>query len=155
MIMFRSFCCLIAGLGILLLTIGCGPSRPAMVPVSGKVLYKGQPLEGATVAFIPVGSGRPSTGTTDSEGKFTLQAFEEGDGAVIGNHAVTVSKFDKPTVKPLKNDETGITFRSKAEEIAYYNPPSLLPDRYGNEVQSPLRATVTADGPNDFTFELD
>ena len=152
--MLRYLCCLIACWAFLPLTIGCGPSRPAMAPVSGKILQKGQPLEGATVVFVSAGGGRPSMGVTDAEGKFTLEAFNKGDGAVVGNHVVTVSKYAKSHIVPLKNDETGITFRSEAERMTYYNPPSLLPDRYGNEVQTPFRATVTSDGPNDFTFEI-
>ena len=126
-----------------------------MAPVSGTILQKGQPLAGATVTFVPKGGGRLSMGVTDAEGKFTLKAFEEGDGAVIADHVVTVSKFAKSHIIPVKNDETGITFRSKAEEIAYYNPPSLLPERYGNEVQTPFRATVTSGGPNYFIFEIE
>ena len=152
--MLRSLCCLIACWAFLPLTIGCGPSGPAMAHVSGTILQKGQPLEGATVVFMPKGGGRPSMGVTDTKGEFTLKAFEEGDGAVIGDHVVTVSKYAKSHIVPVKNDETGISFRSEAEKRAYYNPPSLLPDRYGNEVQTPFRATVTPDGPNDFTFEI-
>jgi len=147
-------CHAMAVLAMLGLMVGCGPNRPEMAPVSGTVLYEGKPLEGATVKFMPEGEGRPATGTTDAEGRFTLTTFEKGDGAVVGDHVVTVSKYAKPTVQPIKSDENGVRFRSLAEEQAYYNPPSLLPERYGNEVQSPLRATVQSGETNDITLEL-
>lgn len=73
--------------------IGCGPSRPATAPVEGTVTLDGQPLAGASVTFTPSAGGRPGMGTTDSSGKFTLMTYEAGDGAVIGQHKVTVIKM--------------------------------------------------------------
>ena len=133
---------------------GCSKSdRPEMVPVSGTVLYLGEPLEGASVRFMGK-IGRPAIGHTDANGRFTLTSFDEGDGAVLGEHAVTVTKYAKPSFEPPKKADGGYQFKSEAEMIAFYNTPSLLPARYGNTSQSGLRFTVTAEGPNDFTIEL-
>ena len=133
---------------------GCSKSdRPEMVPVSGTVLYLGEPLEGASVRFTGK-VGRPAIGHTDANGRFTLTSFDEGDGAVLGEHAVTVTKYAKPSFEPPKKADGGYQFKSEAEMIAFYNRPSLLPARYGNSGQSGLRFTVTAEGANDFTIEL-
>lgn len=135
-------------------TFGCsGSDRPEMVPVSGTVLYHGKPLEGATVRFMGE-EGRPSTGVTDAEGRFRLTAFDQGDGAVLGKHVVTVSKYAKPAFQPPKNPDGSYRFESEAQKVAFYNRPSVLPNRYQDPKRSGLEATVTADGPNDFTFEL-
>jgi hypothetical protein len=73
------------------LVVGIACSRgPKLVPVSGVVLLDGQPVANAAVLFIPA-EGRPAEGTTDAEGKFTLQTFQPGDGALVGLHDVTVT----------------------------------------------------------------
>ena len=54
---------------ILLLMVGCGPSRPRLYPVTGTVTYKDQPVAGAQVTFVSA-EGRPAQGTTDAAGKF-------------------------------------------------------------------------------------
>ena len=74
-----------------LTVVGCGSSGPATVPVTGTILLDGNPVEGATVMFIPTEGGRMATGTTDASGQFTLTTFEKGDGAIIGSNKVAVS----------------------------------------------------------------
>jgi hypothetical protein len=123
----------------LTLATGCGSGRPKCVVVSGVVTYRGKPLEGATVTFIPAKS-RPASGFTDVQGRFTLQTFSAGDGVVLGEHVVCVTKtVVDPTI---------------TEKTPYPRTTSLLPSRYGTPVRSPLKATVTAEGPNDFKFDL-
>ena len=48
---------------LLLLFPGCGPA--ATSPVNGVVLLDGQPLINASVQFVPNGSGRDATATTN------------------------------------------------------------------------------------------
>lgn len=45
---------------------------PDTAPVTGTVTVDGQPLAGASLTFVPA-SGRPSSGTTDSSGKYWLR----------------------------------------------------------------------------------
>ena len=70
-------------LGALLLAgvTGCGASSD-LAKVSGVVTYKGQPVEGAVVAFHCNTASVPATGTTDASGRFTLTTLTPGDGAV-------------------------------------------------------------------------
>ena len=75
------------------LTVGCGgpPSdQPDLGEVSGKVTVDGTALANATVTFTPTGKGRPSTGTTDSEGYYELMYTLEASGAAMGEHVVTI-----------------------------------------------------------------
>lgn len=90
-----------------LVLVGCGPSRPETVPVSGHVTLNGQPVEGATVMFSPEAEGRPATGTTDADGRFTLKTFEAGDGALPGVHSVTVTKVESSGVQADRDGLSG------------------------------------------------
>ena len=67
-----------------------------LLPVKGKVTYKGQPVAKGTIRFEPDGYGRPATGRLQSDGSFVLGTNKEGDGVVAGAHRVSVSGFDKP-----------------------------------------------------------
>ena len=109
-----------SGLGLaLLLIVGCGRDE-------------------ADVAFTPKG-GRPASGRTDAAGRFTLTTFRTNDGAMIGQHIVTVCKH----VKKAPN-ATG----------AYFDYLQVTPEKFGRPSESPLRADVTASGPNEFTFDV-
>lgn len=79
-------------LGFMVLAIGCN-SRPTCVPVSGKVLIDGKPLERGTITFLPEG-GRQSTSDIDKSGNFTLSCFKLGDGAIVGKHRISVSSTE-------------------------------------------------------------
>lgn len=118
------------------LILGCGADGPAVAPVTGTVMYKNQPVEGAQVMFTPA-EGRPAEGTTDALGKFSLSTFATGDGAVLGEHRVTIVKM----VKQDPNDP--------------YSPTqNMLPAQYASATQSPMIQTVTADGVSDLQLEL-
>ena len=66
---------------------GCGDSGPKIVPVTGTLKYKGQPVTNATLWFQPE-TGRPSWGQTDEQGHFTLNYDRGHEGAVPGKHKV-------------------------------------------------------------------
>src|SRR5438876_5186896 len=91
----RRFFLILAPVVSLLLTVGCsnpGTGRPKVVRASGRVLYNGQPLEGAHVTFTNTTAKRSAYGQTDADGKFTLTTFEPNDGAVPGKQQISVSK---------------------------------------------------------------
>lgn len=76
--------------------IGCGSKGYQLASVSGKVTLDGDPLVGAHVTFVPLGSpgkidpGPGSHGMTDSEGRFTLRTSAGASGAVVGMHRVAI-----------------------------------------------------------------
>jgi hypothetical protein len=128
---------LVAGLALF---GGCNNNgRPKRFQVSGVVIYHGKPLESAQVTFYPTGA-RPACGTTDANGRFTLLTFNPDDGAVLGTHVVCVTKY---VADP--EDHSDSPYKQKVQ---------ILPGQYMTPVKSPLRCTVTAEGPNDFRLEL-
>jgi hypothetical protein len=120
---------------------GCGrksaDGRPTLVPVSGQVLVNKQPSEGARVVFSPDGHAYAAAAVTDAEGRFELQTFDPGDGAVPGNYKVMVSKFEV-----IDRPDGGV------------DENHFLPEKYRNPAASGLTAVVTESGPNDITLDL-
>ena len=89
-------CLAIAGLG------GCGGGGVKLGKVTGKVTLAGAPLPDALVMFNPVGGGSPSAGRTASDGTYKLNFTKKQDGAMVGEHTVTISTYtpaleDPPT----------------------------------------------------------
>jgi hypothetical protein len=139
-----------------LFTLGCGggadnPDRPEVYSVTGAVTQGGQPVEGASVVFHPVSGSTPASGTTDASGQYTLTTFDSGDGAAAGEYRVSVKKYAARVVPPVPSNPEA------AEEASYPelpDPKSLLPEKYANGDTSGLTATVSAEGPNTFDFQL-
>jgi hypothetical protein len=69
---------------------GCGDGRPERVPVSGKVLIDGKPLETGNIRVYS-GSHRAASGKIEADGSFKLSTYELGDGVVPGTHPVSVT----------------------------------------------------------------
>jgi hypothetical protein len=98
------------------LTSGCGAkgsgTLPDLLPVKGKVTFKGQPLTTGTIRFEPDDFGRPATGKLQSDGTFVLTTLKEGDGVVSGHHRVSItspdikSKVGAALVKYLKTSKS-------------------------------------------------
>ena len=117
-----------------LVVVGCSGGGPDLGKVTGNVTLDGKPLQGAIVQFEPKG-GRPSSGTTDSEGNYELNYTFQEKGALLGKHTVRIY--------PQTEDEEGNQL-----------PPDAIvkiPATY-NE-QSELTAEVEP-GSNTCDFEL-
>jgi hypothetical protein len=91
---------------LLLGTVGCsGGGEHGVAPAGGTVTLDGQPVPELVVTFTPQATtggsnpGKSATGRTDAEGKFTLSTYTMGDGAIVGNHQVTVA-LDGPDPTP-------------------------------------------------------
>jgi hypothetical protein len=112
---------------------GCGPAGsgklPDVIPVKGKVTYKGQPVTKGSITFEPDGFGRDAHGQIKADGTFVLTTLKEGDGAVAGHHRVAVTG-------------TGITSAKDA-----------LAKKYAGVSSSGLTADVDAEH-TEFTFDL-
>ena len=80
---------------------GCNKAdndRVQVFPVNGQLQWNGKPLAEAFVVFHPRESGATAApaahGQTDQEGKFRLTTYEAGDGAAVGEYAVTVQHYE-------------------------------------------------------------
>ncbi len=159
---------------ILLVAAGCGGGggNASLAPVTGQVIYKEQPVEGAQVTFVCATAARPATGVTDKEGRFQLTTFEFKDGATIGPNVITVTKADPKAeaavvASPQEDDETRKDptklammpgknrdiMKAKADKESK-NPKGLLPAKYGNPKSTTLKEEVTKAGPNKFVLQL-
>jgi hypothetical protein len=142
----------------LLMIAGCshGLTIPRTVPVSGKIIYREQPLAGADVGFVSRLDNRDvlsARGVTDAAGEFTLSTYidpqHEVSGATPGEFVVTVSKVEKIDQKLVM------------EQFSKDNPSmegmmkKLVPPKYSEVLQSPLKASVTAGATNRFEFKLE
>ncbi len=133
---------------VALVAVGCGggaSDKPKVAAVSGTVTYKGQPVEGADVSFWKEGAPRAATGKTDAKGNFQLTTFDPNDGAIIGNHTVTVVKVAAAATMNAADMASGTT---KAPEVK-----DPLPAKYADAKTSPLKSEVKA-GPNSPKLEL-
>jgi hypothetical protein len=76
--------------------VGCSSSEFELAPVTGQVTIDGRPFTQGKVMFAPVASGesrqagRPAFSRLGPDGSFTLGTYESEDGAVVGEHWVTV-----------------------------------------------------------------
>ncbi len=122
--------------GLALSAVSCGGDGPKLYPVTGKVLFNGQPVEGASVVFVPDGGGdlRPS-GTTDEDGSFSLSTYPHGEGAPAGNYVVLVTKYPE-----------------NARELE--TPKSELPTKYADQAAALLKATVQEERTDLAPFQL-
>ncbi len=125
-----AFALLFAGL---LLFPGCSRG-PQMVPVTGVVLLDGKPVEGAAVLFSPEAGGRPADGVTDKDGKFSLQTFKSGDGAVLGKYKVAVVGMRMTGIQPTADGLSGEVDTSKVREIWFVPKKYAATDTSGIEV---------------------
>jgi hypothetical protein len=121
--------------------LGCS-NRPGVVPVEGIVLLDGNPLEGATVTFLPQGDhGRPASGRTDSTGAFHLTTFDKGDGAMPGEYRVVVKKTTGRATQPTIPSD-GASGKEHYKDHLQAKAKPALPPRYSNETQTPFTCTV-------------
>ncbi|MGQ0636681.1 MAG: hypothetical protein ACT4QC_18885 [Planctomycetaceae bacterium] len=139
------------GLVVCGLLAGCGGAdRPALAPVSGVVRYDGEPIEKISVSFVPR-KGAASIGVSDAEGKFRLTTFDENDGAILGNHAVTVMYLTEP-VDPFQFLQPGPKGKPTNLPKRPKDMPSF-PAKYRTPESTDLQATVNK-GENVFMIDI-
>lgn len=132
----------LAGLAMLIAGVfsaGCNQT-PAVVPVSGKVLYNGEPLPCGFVMFQPE-QGQAAQGEIQPDGTFQLSTYGPNDGAVPGHHKVSVRSFS--------NQKAGVD-GGDAEAPGRL----LIPQQYTRFGMSGLSADVTPGSTEPIVLEL-
>jgi hypothetical protein len=130
---------------LLLLIVGLSglacSGRAALYPVQGKVLYKSQPLSGATVTLHPATGGDTladwPVGQTQQDGTFTLATGGQ-NGAAVGEYKVTIVCLQAPQTKSSKAG--GLSTASE-------DPEDHLKGAYADPAKSKLRVAIK-DGIN-------
>ena len=126
----------------LLAAVSCSSGGAGLNPVTGKVLYNGQPAAGAFVMFYPEASGQAATGTTGDDGVFTLATGSE-KGAAAGKYIVTVTVPD-----PKKKPTPGQLMQGMSDA------PDVLGGRFATPDKSTLRAEIKAGENNLQPFDV-
>ncbi len=137
--------------------LGCSgdSSRPSLSPVAGLVKYNGQPIADAAVVFTSTDSTRSASGQTNTQGEYKLTTFDTDDGAVLGDHVVTISKVVAIEGKSTKE--------MNKDDLAKMTNPTVdygklmkdqLPEKYADPKKSGLKRTVVKGEPNAFNFDL-
>lgn len=142
--------------GFITLTIcwtGCSQSPtsnaklPDTHPVSGVVIFEGEPIADAIVNFQLTNGTRGATGKTNDKGEFALMTFSPGDGAVPGDYQVSIVKYSAPPADypppPEEPDTQYVPFKAE----------NMLPKKYSQHETSGLTAVVSP-GENRVKFEL-
>lgn len=120
---------LMVGTATVFCSSGC-EKTPQRVPVAGRVLLDGQPLEEGSVRFVPA-KGRPVGGQIQSDGTFTLveqSLSAPADGIAPGNYRVAV------TAMHVVDENAG--------DVEW-----LTPQKYADHHTSDLQVSI--DGPVD------
>ena len=138
-------------------TVGCGKAKASREPifkVSGKILYKGQPVEDADVVFTCADKNRSAFGRTDSKGEFKLTTFVSNDGAVPGKHVVLVTKIELGA--PVKVADISDTAYQppKLHESTDPKPKNSIPAKYSDAKKTDLFAVVTEGDNPEMVLEL-
>ena len=118
--------------------------------VTGVVTMNGSPLAGATVTFLPDGTGNTAVGTTDASGKYTLQTMlgAADAGTTPGDYVVTISKKEnRPTGQQEWSESAG-------EMVDIMSAHEQVPAKFTNKSSTPLKATVVAGQANSFDFDV-
>lgn len=130
--------------------VGCGRGGDLQptATVSGVVTYRGQPVPSGRIQFVPDARGpgvRTAFGLLDSQGRYTLSTYGNGDGAIVGTHRVGIVAR-QPTTGPVNKEAVAAGLVPDV--------PSLIPNRYASPGTSGLRAEVQPDS-NTINFELE
>ena len=167
----RLFSLKLIGISGVLIAAGCSSNSvvyPEVAAVVGVVTLNGQPLQAATITFVPE-AGRSSSGVTDSSGKYSLHYTGTIRGAMLGTHRVMIKKMvpdknftasaveqfmDKATSQMLKS--SGLPTTTAADETGKQPLKPLMINAVGPQysgLESILTASVKPD-TNELDFHL-
>ena len=131
---------LLSLLFVTLATTGCSRG-PEIVPVSGKVLYNGEPLKFGGVMFQPP-AGQPARGTIQPDGTFVLTTDDSGDGATVGTNRVRVTCYQaQDPSAPASEGEAALG-------------KLLIPKKYSDIDTSGIEIEIPRGGRDDVVIEL-
>lgn len=170
----RPYFVLVPLISLILVGCGGGSDRPSLAPASGIVTLNGEPVEGASLTFIPVAGGRPGSAITDAQGRYTIKTYQDAPGAIIGEHKVAVIKISGPgayviqgdapaeaaaTDEPGSGEDDGSDGLSEIEvfDSTETKEPELIydvPQRYMNADESGLLITVPPEGSSELNLPL-
>jgi hypothetical protein len=98
--------------------MGCGQAGAPSSTVKGVVTVNGSPAPaGLDISFQPTSEGRPSFGSTDTEGRYELSLTATKKGAQPGENIVTVQVTEEED-SPVPADLADIKILKKFSDPA-------------------------------------
>lgn len=119
---------------------GCSSDHLPTYPVKGRVVFSdGSPVHLGTVEFKSREHSVQARGDIGNDGTFQLSTYEDGDGAVAGNHDCVVVQL------------------VIAEELGNFEPSQegVVHPRYGSYSTSGLQFEVQPNTANDLTVHVE
>jgi hypothetical protein len=133
---------------------GCQKSGlTGLVPAEGILKFNGELLEGATVTFVPSGSGvtqRAASCITDASGAFTMGTLEPQDGVYPGEYQVIVMKKIDSTINTHEDIDAGKAPSKTGKDNIKY----IVPKKYENPETSGLSVTIGSKGDESIVLEV-
>jgi hypothetical protein len=130
--------------------LGCGGG--SFSSVSGTVTLDGKPLAGASVQFVPQGSGRDATGGTDRSGYFVMSTNEPGDGVVPGSYKVVISP-PRDEVDKTQYATSGDAMNAPAKAPPKKASGPTVPEKFTRPDLTPLTQEVPTKGSLKFDLK--
>lgn len=93
--------CVCVNVVFVCLLAGCSRSPYEVAPVHGIVKLSDKPFPQGSIVFSPVAQGedanpgKPATAKIQSDGTYRLSTFSKEDGAILGEHWVTIIAHDE------------------------------------------------------------
>ena len=140
---------------------GCG-HEAGLSPVTGKVLYKGEPAAGAVVYFHregppPAPFSTIPFGIVEEDGSFYLASDGHGDGCPPGKYAVLIewrSKTETPDAQPTSSRVKGKPKVTRVNSRSTRNNVDRLKGRYFDISKPLIHADVLSQSNSLAPFEL-
>jgi hypothetical protein len=145
-LMIRTSCLVLA-----VALAGCSGGA-ATSSVAGVVTLDGKPLVGASVQFVPQGTGRDATGETDKNGEFAMSTFKPRDGVVPGTYKVIISP-PTGTADPTPHGSAEDAMAAASKAPAKKPAGSAFPEQYSRPDQTPLTQEVPVQGKLKFDLK--
>lgn len=137
----------------LLAAAGCG--GPRLAPVSGRVTVGGKPVPEGVVMFHPA-DGPTAVGAI-KDGAYTLTTFKPGDGALVGDHKVTISATSVGAGSMVEaaslDEEMARAGKKGVKWLVAGEVKWVVPEKYSKPESTDLKAAV-ADSANTIDFDI-
>jgi hypothetical protein len=112
--------------------MGCGGAAETLVPVEGKLIVDGKPLDGVVVTFIPESSKknrRGGSGKTDSTGDFEVIDLDQNrPGLPVGKYTVAYSRMRLPDGSAAPPSDAGAPADPGKIQVETFPQHLLSPD---------------------------
>lgn len=129
-------------------------SGPTIAPVKGKVSFQGKAIDHGIIMFIPE-QGPGAVGNLEKGGFYTLTTLKANDGAVVGNHKVTVqaTQVGPGSMEAPKSIEEENKQSRSGKILVPGTVTWLVPEKYST-IQTTTLTTEVKAGPNTIDFDI-